>query len=259
MITTIQINKTHITQFIKDFDISFKCAIKHAEDKLKNNKRNFPTVLKNKFTINVIYPHIINELTELQLFPKELKQIINDYCVDELVLKYRINAGIDFDKDKADVIIKYKIIGDICYDRINFIYASNIHLDSSGTNTTLHSERNSFNFLHVKSDENQYNLIDVNDNLSFINYYMKYKFNKSNFLSCDNKYDNEYTDKNNVFYSMQYKQHRFHRSGTIICESYTIERNVINDTHLVVCAQIIKKMTSKLLLITQSIGTLFDD
>jgi hypothetical protein len=83
--------------------------------------------------------------------------------------------------------------------------------------------------------------LEVDDHVSFINFYMENYLHKKNYLE-ENSYQYEYKKKNEVFYGKQI----IIDNKTKEIVTYNIIRQVTDKEHLIICAKIIREIDNKI-------------
>jgi hypothetical protein len=154
--------------------------------------------IENTTLIHVNYPKIINIIVKLELFPKELNNIIDSYLIDIINFKYKVGRNVSFTHYYYDTSfdIHYCASGYINYEKIFFCFETDMDIsDKNVYNCTVDSSNycnSKYSFLQETinidldnddRDQIQFeNNINISDQIEFLEYYLEKKYNKRNYF-----------------------------------------------------------------------------
>jgi hypothetical protein len=224
--------------------------------------------------IHIYYPKILKIVTELKLFPKELNNIIDEYLIDNITVKYYVGTDASIERKNMLFYTEYCAYGKINNEQIKFCFRLTMHI----TNEKIYNCRMSkpynlnCNSVHnyvqttIVNEENFADTIEIDtsvlidDQIDFLKYYLNEKYNKSNYFI-----EKKYTDKNyrnnfhykkidNAYYGT--KMHLINNEKKL---AYRIKRVIINEEHLLMSAQIIKLVCDHTFIIADMLKNILDN
>jgi hypothetical protein len=225
------------------------------------NDTSYYTRKENEMKIYVRHPKIINIIDKLQLFPKELTNIVDEYITDGIFLKYSICSCVSINMNLISTNIKFHITGNLYCDNIDVKYNSQIHVDilkinDGNSNIQINNKTSNiqinndtdgipFSFINeiIHTPDKSYELYYLpDDHISFLNYYMEKKFNKKNYLKYHTTNAHYGKIKDNfsvkiIFIDQDEQENKI---------KLDITRTITNEHHLLVCSKIIRIMETKI-------------
>lgn len=217
------------------------------------NKKN--KIINGQMIIHVHYSKIKKIVTELQLFPNVLNNLMFEYANDVIIVDYNISfslkngyvdghihysaEGYAYDYNSINTMLNKEL--KFAYDQIITIFSTSIN---NGYSSIWKKDPMSFFDEFIISPSSINDNFFVDDHIDFINFYMNHHYNKKKYLE-ENAYAYTYTGTNDIFTGKQ----QIYNNVTHDIDNYIIIRRITNEDHLIICAKIIKKISKMVNLI----------